>query len=393
MPRLYDTCPKCRAFLDPGTGECPYCGVELRIRRPRLWKLFLKRPASNTILATIVVLFGAELYMEQAVGPSHSATDALTHPSMLMLDRLGANAYDLNVVEGEGWRFVTAIFLHGGILHLLFNGWALLTLAPICEEVYGAARFWTVYLLAGIAGNFASFQWALWRGHYFSNVGASGALCGLIGLLLVFRRGEGWDVGAESVRRTMRQWLFQTVLFGLLVPGIDNAAHLGGAAAGLLLGLLLGSRRVRRGRGWERFFWRPAATALAGLLVFSFGAMIASQTKWRAAEDWVALTAEVERLTEALDEYPGGTETRERVLGDLRAMEALPVRDPALAGARDGLARAVHQVLEEGPIGKARRELADASEAYASTSVAYAKGHGYRIAVTLGARKTQKERR
>lgn len=382
MPRTYDTCPKCRAFLEPGTGDCPYCGIELRARRPGLWTLFWKRPASHTLLLMILALFGAELYMERAVGVMRDALAALTQPSSLMLDRLGADAYELNVGEGEWWRFLTAIFLHGGIIHLFLNGWALLTLAPLCEEVYGGARFWTVYLLTGIAGNLASLGWCALEGEHFANVGASGALCGLIGLLLVFRRGEGWDAGAESIRRWMWLCLVQIVLFGLLVRRIDNAAHMGGAAAGLLLGLLLGSRRVRRGRGWALFFWRPAAAALAALTVFSFGAMIASQPKWRAAEELVALEERLERAGAALDDYPsGGAEARQAALAELEEMAVMPARDPAAAAARDAFVRAGRLILEEGP-SRARAQRRDAERALREARDAFARKHKHVYGLT-----------
>lgn len=362
MPRTYDTCPKCRAFIEPGAPECPYCGTVLRVRRAGLGARIAKHPVSHALLGVILVVFAAEVWVDAMEGMGRGRLSGLVQPSLLTLDRLGANHYPLNILEGEWWRFLTAIFLHIGALHLLFNGWALLTLAPLCEEIYGRARFLAVYLATGLAGNLVSYAW---YGHTFGvQAGASGALCGLIGLLMVFRLGQGWDAGAELIRRTTTQWLIQTILFGLLV-GADNAAHLGGAAAGLILGLLLGRRSVRRGRAWELLVWRPAAVGLAAAAVVSFGAMIASQRAWAAVpevldfeRDLRAMLDEQGRLAAAPDM---DATARDRMAASLRAMAARPLRDPKTAAARDAIVRAGTQIAA----GKdAWREFREAVMAY-----------------------------
>src|SRR5262249_53587703 len=83
--------------------------------------------------------------------------------------------------RGEYYRFLTSMFLHGGLLHIAFNAWALYALGPETERIYGTARFLAIYFIAGLAGGVASYA----RSPYPA-VGASGALFGLIGALAVF---------------------------------------------------------------------------------------------------------------------------------------------------------------------------------------------------------------
>src|SRR5436190_13468431 len=150
----------------------------------------------------------------------------------------GAN-YGPAVLHGEWWRLVTSMFLHGGLLHLALNGWALYQLAGLFEIWLGSARLLLVYFVSGIAGSLAS---ALISG--VPSVGASGAIFGLLGALISFllRRHEDLTPQAKSLLMQLVGWAVINVVFGFSVKGIDNAAHLGGAAAGLLLGFVLRPR-------------------------------------------------------------------------------------------------------------------------------------------------------
>jgi rhomboid protease GluP len=234
MPRQLETCPRCRALLDVGAGACSYCGEPLRTR-PRVFsgplRILSQAPASAALFLAILVCFGAEVALGGGFADSRFAVSVI---------RLGGNITELNVGEGETWRLLTAIFLHFGVIHILFNGWALVDLAPFCERVYGTARFVVVYLATGIAGNIVSWIWHVEiRDQSWLQAGASGSLCGLLGLLMVFRAGSGWDIEADMIRRTTGRWLLFVLAFGFLA-GADNAAHLGGAAAGAGLGLFMG---------------------------------------------------------------------------------------------------------------------------------------------------------
>lgn len=141
--------------------------------------------------------------------------------------------------DGEWWRLGSALFLHFGVLHLLLNMGALWDVGQWVERMYGTLRFAVIYLVAGLAGNLLSL--VANAGAAVSG-GASGAIFGIYGALLSYLWLERSRIHPGEFR-----WLFwaaigfsvATVVFGLLVPGIDNAAHIGGWIAGVLMGALL----------------------------------------------------------------------------------------------------------------------------------------------------------
>ena len=141
--------------------------------------------------------------------------------------------------DGQWWRLATAMFLHFGILHLALNMWALWDVGRLVERLYGRLRFSALYLASGVAGNLLSL---VVQGNRAVSGGASGAIFGLYGALLVFL----WRERKHVERREFR-WLFGaatvftlvTLGMGQLIPGIDNAAHIGGLVTGALLGRVL----------------------------------------------------------------------------------------------------------------------------------------------------------
>jgi rhomboid protease GluP len=141
---------------------------------------------------------------------------------------------------GQYYRFLTSMFLHGGLLHILFNAWALYALGPETERIYGTLRFLAVYFIAGLAGGVASYTFSA-----SPSVGASGAIFGLVGALAVF-----YYTSRELLGNAARQQLGSliTVIMINLFIGfnsgglIDNSAHLGGLAGGAIVGWLLAPR-------------------------------------------------------------------------------------------------------------------------------------------------------
>jgi rhomboid protease GluP len=133
-------------------------------------------------------------------------------------------------------RLVTSMFVHFGIMHFLFNIYALLQLGPLLEQVYGRSKFLVLYFLCGVGGSAVSIWWH-WDNPSGAHAGASGALFGLIGASLVY----GWRTGGafgRSLASEMLRWGVFALIFSLLVRA-DNAAHLGGAAVGAGLALVL----------------------------------------------------------------------------------------------------------------------------------------------------------
>ncbi len=154
------------------------------------------------------------------------------------LTELGAN-YGPAVRAGEYWRLVTSMFLHGGLLHLAFNGWALFQLGALFELLLGSPRLLLVYFVTGLAGSLAS-AWLTQT----PSVGASGAIFGLMGTLIAFllRRRAALTPQGKAILMQLIAWAAINVFLGFSDPQIDNSAHLGGCAAGLLLGFILPAR-------------------------------------------------------------------------------------------------------------------------------------------------------
>ncbi|MCC6746338.1 MAG: rhomboid family intramembrane serine protease [Deltaproteobacteria bacterium] len=160
-----------------------------------------------------------------------------------VLWRFGAN-FRLAAFHGEPWRLLASMFLHGGLLHLAFNLYALYLLGRLVEQLYGSLRFWTIYMGAGLAGALAS---AVYGGDERLSVGASGAIFGLLGAALVGVRRLRGQV-PEAWRKELTMNLLISVglqlYIGFTVPMIDNAAHVGGLVGGGAVALLLALPKV-----------------------------------------------------------------------------------------------------------------------------------------------------
>ena len=144
------------------------------------------------------------------------------------------------IASGEYWRLFTAMFLHVGFAHLALNGFGLYIFGPLVERAFGHTRFLTIYVLAGLLGSMASYLF----NSISVGVGASGAIFGVLGALAAFFVAHREVFGAMA-RRNLTGLLVLAginMMFGLITPGIDNAAHMGGFAAGFALGLGLAPR-------------------------------------------------------------------------------------------------------------------------------------------------------
>jgi rhomboid protease GluP len=155
-----------------------------------------------------------------------------------VLVELGANVPAL-VLGGEPWRLLTSVFLHIGIVHLLLNAWAVYQLGGIFEQLAGSRRLATVLLASGIVGSATSVAWHVARGNPGLSAGASGAVFGVLGALvgLLLMRHQRLQASGRHLLSSLLSWAAINVVLGVTTPGIDNAAHAGGAVCGFLLGL------------------------------------------------------------------------------------------------------------------------------------------------------------
>lgn len=151
-----------------------------------------------------------------------------------VLVKLGANHAPL-VMQGEAWRLAAAMFLHGGVLHIGLNMFALYQAGQVVERLFGAAAFLLLYLGAGLAGNVAS----IWWNPAGISVGASGAVFGVYGALLGYLRAQPGSLPLSvfrQIRSSTLAFIGYSLFAGIAIPGIDNAAHVGGLLGGIALG-------------------------------------------------------------------------------------------------------------------------------------------------------------
>jgi len=226
-------CPECMNPAPVG-HHCPTCVGEARrsVRRPLAPIRRLRRLSLTTILlAVILAVFVVEI-----------ARGGLRDLGVLV--DMGAMVPSL-VEDGQYWRLVTAIFLHAGPLHLLFNVYALVIFGNLVEEALGTVRFAAVYFVTGFAASAASFAFGS-EGRVA--VGASGAIFGLLGAWLTYNwRRRELSMAQANVRMAL-VLIVVNLIFGFSVRGIDNTAHIGGLVAGVLAGLAaegIGRRGMR----------------------------------------------------------------------------------------------------------------------------------------------------
>jgi len=269
-PRL---CPSCGTLVGATATKCHQCGASLTFSlaaasRSLSTLLPTESPVTYVILGLNFLLFAVSFMASARLGEATSLLGGIRSDVLL---RLGARQSIL-LFQGQWWRLVVPIFLHGGLLHIAMNTWVLMDIGPQVEELYGSARYLFLYLATGIAGFLASTAWNIYtmRG-YGIGIGNSGALMGLIGLLLAIttRRGGAY---MQMVRGQLLRWVAYILIFGILVSGVDNAAHTGGLAAGFLLGRVMADREPATASERTRAY---ALGWLAGLVVLgSFAAML-----------------------------------------------------------------------------------------------------------------------
>jgi len=145
----------------------------------------------------------------------------------------------------EWWSLITASWLHGSLLHIIFNMTALAQIGHLVMEAYGVHRTFIIYTLSGIAGFYLSYVAGV-----SVTIGASASICGLIGATLYFGKSRKDTFGQAVYKQTMG-WVFSLLIFGFAIPNINNWGHGGGIVAGIGLGWLLGYHETREENIWH----------------------------------------------------------------------------------------------------------------------------------------------
>ncbi len=233
-------CPGCRQIIGSEESRCSWCG---RSRSNYWWWNLtgLSRASSGTgwfLIAVIllnIIYFAISLLLSTKV----DRLSGFFTPGQNSLFMLGASGTIPVDKYGRFWSLLTANYLHAGVFHLLFNLMALRQLVPWVITEYGNSRTAFIYTFGGITGYFISYL-----AKVPFTVGASSAICSLIGALLYFGKSRGGVYGS-SVYKEVSSWVVSLFIFGFIFPGINNWAHGGGILGGVILGWLMGYN-VRR---------------------------------------------------------------------------------------------------------------------------------------------------
>ena len=255
-------CYACGKLNRVDASVCFYCGR----RNPGLWGFgpWLGRLAGRLDFARIVTVvciaaYAASLLLDPAASMRPRGVFNLLSPSggaLLALGMTGAYPWQL----GYWWTLLTAIYLHGSLLHIAFNLLWIHQLAPAVEQAYGRSRLVLIFTGGGVLG----FVISNWAG-VGTTIGASGAVFGLLGAMAAYGRSRGGLFGM-AVFRQYWQWAVVLFVMGFLMPGVNNFAHAGGFVGGYLTGVIVGHGDSRLGDGLHR----AAATAAVALTALAF---------------------------------------------------------------------------------------------------------------------------
>jgi rhomboid protease GluP len=259
-------CPNCGRLVSVNAKKCISCGK----RNPGLWgygplvqQLLGNGSMIPPVIGASVILYVLALLIDPAAILRPQGMLELLSPSMKALDDIGmTGAYAMS--QGRWWTLITAIYLHGGVLHILFNMLWLRQLGVMVEQLYGTARTFLIFTVAGAVGFYIS---DLAKIPF--TVGASGSIFGLLGALIYYGRRRGGVFGA-ALYRQVGTWTIVLFAFGFLMPAVNNLAHAGGFISGVLASMLFGFQEQKR----ETANHRLAAIAALVLTMVCFGLAI-----------------------------------------------------------------------------------------------------------------------
>src|SRR5687768_5175451 len=262
-------CRKCGAIVGAGQNTCNVCGADATApssstSQPRRAydldaKRFARAVLNRSYIFTILFLvanFFVFLMMWQSSGMNSAA---LWRFAPEVLQAYGAKLNFLIRDAHEWWRFVTPVFIHGNLLHLLVNMYSLWMIGPYVEKLYGSAKFVVFWVFTGIAGVVASYLAVrpdlagssigrfLFKSDDLPSAGASGALFGLVGVLFIFGIKFRREL-PEGFKRAFGTGMLPIIVINLVIGYlgrgfIDNAAHLGGLITGATLAVAAEYRR------------------------------------------------------------------------------------------------------------------------------------------------------
>jgi membrane associated rhomboid family serine protease len=289
-------CRSCGAIVGAGESQCAVCGTptsptpeQLNAYRPadretiRFARAVLSRPFKFTILLLVANLF-VFMLMWHSSGMSSQVLWSSFQESVLIAYGAKLN-YLIDAPNHQWWRFVTPMFIHINLLHVLVNMYSLWIVGPYVEKLYGEAKFVVFWVVTGIAGVVASYLTVrpdlatsslgrfLFKNMDVPSAGASGALFGLVGVLFVFGIKFRREL-PEGFKRAFGTGMLPIIIINLFIGFvgrgfIDNAAHLGGLLSGAALATVVEYRRPGERRGMAAA-WRILQVLMLGIVFVGF---------------------------------------------------------------------------------------------------------------------------
>ncbi|MBU0945821.1 MAG: rhomboid family intramembrane serine protease [Proteobacteria bacterium] len=244
-------CPNCRRLVSRSESVCPACGLK---NPGSLWNdnIFTRGlGGEDGILKVIIVVNIAMFMLSLALDPRTSSFSAspfnFLSPSNNSLFVLGSTGTIPLFQFNRWWSLISASYLHGSLMHIVFNMIALYQIGPLLLREYGTSRMIAIYTLSGIGGYLISVIFGVRL-----TIGASAAVCGLIGAALYYGKSRGGAYG-NAVYSQIGGWALGIFLFGFMIPGINNWGHAGGMLVGALVGFILGYRERSREKTGHKF--------------------------------------------------------------------------------------------------------------------------------------------
>jgi membrane associated rhomboid family serine protease len=245
-------CPDCQVQAAVGV-HCLDCARQNRPVRPkpRFVTAFRSTSTQPVVTYSLIGVTAFFFILQSVPGIGSSVTQALQYAGAYTQPGLGAPL--------EPWRMITAVFMHGSVLHLLFNMYALFIFGQGLEHTLGRARYLALYLLAGLGGSVAV---DLISSPFQGVVGASGAIFGLMGAYFIIQR----HLGGTNVQLLVLVGINLVIGF---IPGVGISwqAHLGGLAAGALLGFIFTKTRNVRQQNTQTLLLVATGIGLVALTV------------------------------------------------------------------------------------------------------------------------------
>lgn len=218
-------CPSCGRLVGVGEKACPHCGRS----NPGMWGFTRMFQNLGQVVGPVELIIGAcvliyvvSLLIDPAGVVLINGWSVL-QPSTRSVLILGASGTVPVFEANRFWTVLSASWLHGNLIHILFNMMWIRQLAPATAKLYGVGRMLLIYVVSGTAG----FVLSTLSGHQLT-LGASAAVFGLLGALVVYGR----RTGNKALGQQIWMWAVMLFVLGLVMRGVDNFAHLGGFLGG-----------------------------------------------------------------------------------------------------------------------------------------------------------------